>query len=223
MGAHPAGQAPLTVDDFALRSPAARADTGKVTGVLPIAVPVAFALALSAMFVLVRRQRQLRVDLAAATRRFRDLAAADELTGLGNRSRLLEDLDFHISRGRRYGNTFAVIQFDVDGDEVGEEDLADVAEVVRENARGADRCYRLGARVLALLPEQGVAGALVAAERGRAAVTAACRVTCSVGVAAWVPWEDDTPQDVLARVASVARTSARHGGNRITVAEPTRA
>lgn len=199
------------------------ADISFVSGVMPFVVAAALAVAVSTVFVLVRRQRKLRVDLVAATRRFRDLAAADELTGLGNRSRLLEDLDFHISRGRRYGNTFALIQFDVDGEEVGEDDLADVAEIVRENARGADRCYRLGARILALLPEQGVAGALVAAERGRAAVTAACRVTCSVGVAAWVPWEDDTPQDVLARVASVTRTSARHGGNRITVAEPTRA
>jgi GGDEF domain-containing protein len=167
-------------------------------------------------------RRALRQELAWATRRFRDVAANDELTGLGNRARLLDDLEAHISRGRRYGNGFALILFDLEG-EIADEEMMIAAGVLQQLARGADRCYRLGNRVISVLPEQGVPGAMVAAERGRAGLELSRGPVCSIGVAAWVPWEDDTPQDVLKRVGALARTSARQGGNRITVAEPTRA
>ena len=138
---------------------------------------------------------------------------------MGNQARLVDDVTGLLSRGTRYGNGFALIAFDVDGPTAGEDEVRAVAHVVQEQARGADRCYRLGARVVSLLPEQGVGGASLAAERIRAAVAESGVGTVSAGVGAYVPWEDEFAEDVIGRAGLMARQSALDGGDRVTVAE----
>ncbi|MBW8825985.1 MAG: hypothetical protein JF603_06515 [Acidobacteria bacterium] len=59
------------------------------------------ASALFAMYLLVRDRHRAAIALADANRRFRDLVAADELTGLGNQARLVDELRPDRLRRRR--------------------------------------------------------------------------------------------------------------------------
>ena len=153
-----------------------------VSVIAGIAVLV-FASAVVALVLQMRHATRAAAELEDANRRFRDVAAADELTGLGNQARLVDDVTGLLSRGTRYGNGFALLAFDVDGADADEASVRGVAVVVQTQARGADRCYRVGARIVTLLPEQGLGGASIAAERVRAAVEASGIGTVSVGVA----------------------------------------
>lgn len=168
-----------------------------------------------------RDRRALLRQLDASRRRLQQLPVADELTGLGNAVRLMDDLAAHIARGRRYGHGFALMLFVPDGPAT-QDELLMTARVLEDTARGADRCYCLGDHFAAVLPEQGATGAVVAAERARTGLQLAGTRTCSIGVVAWVPWEDDEPPELLRRAGALAATSAQRGGDRITVAEPSK-
>ena len=190
-------------------------------GQLAVVFSIVLVAALIALVHVLRDHRRSAAALLDANRRFRDVVAADELTGLGNQARLVDDVSGLLARGTRYGNGFAIVTFDVDGVDVDETKVRAMGDVVRGQARGADRCYRLGARLVSLLPEQGLGGASIAAERVRAAAEDSRLGTLSVGVAAYLPWEDHWPEDVIGRSGIMAQQSARDGGNRVTVAETT--
>jgi diguanylate cyclase (GGDEF)-like protein len=148
-------------------------------------------------------ESQRRLDLALA-----DLAAQSErdgLTGIYNRRKLEQSLEVEVSRARRYEGQLSVLMFDIDhfkkvndrfGHLVGDDTIRHVAKVALETLRTSDLLGRYGGEeFLALLPEVGIEGAMVAAERIRKAVAERpvhsagkeVSVTISVGGAAFSP------------------------------------
>ena len=155
------------------------------------------------LLAVVARERRLALEeLARIGRRWEAVAAADDLTGLGNRTRLLEDVQALIARGTRYGNPFAVALFEVPG-EPDADDVKAVAEVIAAEARSADTCYRVARnRFATLLPEQDETGAALAAERIRRALAELLHLDVHRGVSAFSPWVLRGAAELLLRAES---------------------
>lgn len=132
----------------------------------------------------------------------RSLAETDGLTRLANHRVFREALDREIKRAGRYGGGFSLVMMDIDhfkgfndnhGHLAGDHVLRTVSRAIRRTVReGVDLAARYGGEEFAIvLPETALAGALIAAERLRAAVAEAeavfeehrFQVTASFGVA----------------------------------------
>jgi diguanylate cyclase (GGDEF)-like protein len=162
-------------------------------------------------------------------------ARLDPLTGLGNRLRMNEDLEFCRSRRDRYHHTFGVALFDIDhfktlndaaGHLAGDQALRQVASVVRRELRADDMAYRYGGEELLLVLPAGVRRVAAAAERIRKAVeTAAIAhpgrpgpgtvVTLSAGVAA----AEGDVDAFLQRADAALYRAKSEGRNRVVVAD----
>jgi diguanylate cyclase (GGDEF)-like protein len=148
----------------------------------------------------------LAYALARALTRLHDRVAeqavTDPLTGLWNRRRMVETLDFEVDRAQRFGHPLSMLILDVDdfkqiNDEIGhlqgDEVLEYVADAVHEETRTIDLGARYGGDELALLLiETDREGARILAERLRQRVRedevplregGSMKVTVSVGVA----------------------------------------
>jgi diguanylate cyclase (GGDEF)-like protein/PAS domain S-box-containing protein len=93
-------------------------------------------------------------------RRLRHLADHDDLTGLINRRRFQEELERHLTEGRRYGLTGALLVLDLDGfkevndtygHSAGDQVLCAVADALRSRLRESDIVARLGGDEFAVL------------------------------------------------------------------------
>jgi two-component system cell cycle response regulator len=160
------------------------------------------------------RVKRLHDALLEANRRLARQALTDDLTGLANRRHGAHQLEREVALGVRQGRLLALVRIDVDhfkaindthGHQAGDQVLAEVARRLAEAVRGGDELARWGGdEFVAILPGTDKPGALRAAERLRAAVSAApiaaaetmLDVTVSVG---WAHWAGDTPDDLLAR------------------------
>ncbi len=127
------------------------------------------------------RTAMTTLELHRAMNHVRTLALTDSLTGLANRSALLDALDRAIAGQRRHGEAFALIYLDLDGFKavndvfghvVGDRALHAAAQAMRAVARRADLVARIGGDEFAML---------LTAPVGTPAVNAAHRVREAVG------------------------------------------
>jgi diguanylate cyclase (GGDEF)-like protein len=161
----------------------------------------------------------------------------DELTGVGNRLRMEEDLaamEENVARNRR---GYAIALCDVDhfkgyndahGHPAGDQVLRAVARALRQSCRKGDGLYRYGGEeLLVLMPEQDGEPAATAADRLRKAVAdlgidqptedPAPVVTISVGVAVRDAGSGEGLGDVLLRADAALYEAKRNGRNRVEV------
>lgn len=104
-------------------------------------------------------------DRHAAEEAVRFQTLHDTLTGLANRSLLMEQLEREVALGRRHGGSFAVIYLDLDGFKpvndhlghaAGDSLLAQVAERLRHCTRESDMiCRQGGDEFVVLVPQAG--------------------------------------------------------------------
>jgi len=130
---------------------------------------------------------QLRARLAEAHRRLHDLALAaqerasrDTLTGVYHHRHLMEALEREIARAERVGKPLSIARVDLDwlgsvnqthGPAAGDIALKRFTEAAAGALRDVDVFGRYGGKeFLALMPDTDLRGAVVAAERIRAAV-----------------------------------------------------
>jgi two-component system, cell cycle response regulator len=160
------------------------------------------------------RVKRLHNALLEANRRLARQALTDDLTGLANRRHGGRQLEREVALCVRHGRLLALLRVDIDhfkqindshGHEAGDQVLVEVARRLERAVRGGDELARWGGdEFVAILPGTDKAGALRAAERLRAEVSATpiaiaeheLAVTISVG---WAHWAGDTPDDLLAR------------------------
>ncbi|HYM83763.1 MAG TPA: GGDEF domain-containing protein, partial [Candidatus Dormibacteraeota bacterium] len=141
------------------------------------------------------------VALEALNRSLSITARTDELTGLGNRLRLVEDLRSIRASIERYGESYALVELDLDrfkrindtlGHVEGDGILRAVASAILATLRGSDSAYRYGGEEFIVIARVASdAHAIALAERFRAAVEglainhpdnpASPRVTVSAG------------------------------------------
>jgi len=170
--------------------------------------------------------REWFAERAEAEHRLRHIADHDALTGLYNRRRFEQELDRHITHGRRYGMDGALLVIDLDrfkqvndghGHRAGDRVLGAVATVLRKRLRESDILARFGGDEFAVLMPHG--GAAEAAELANLMVNSVRRevstpagpLDASVGYALF---EDATTSsdEVLSRADDAMYADKAEGG-----------
>lgn len=186
----------------------------------------------------------LRMRLAAALARLKELATRDELTGLYNRRHLMDTLDQQQERSRRHGEPFSLCIIDIDhfkavndrhGHNVGDEVLRAFAERIRSQLRKMDIIGRGmedntfgrygGEEFLLLLPYAVGSSSVACLTRLRNAVSAApfvtsageLSVTFSAGVAQHRV--DESNAALIARADEALYRAKASGRDRVEVNE----
>jgi two-component system, cell cycle response regulator len=169
-----------------------------------------------------RRILNLEHSLRVANQRNRILSITDALTGAYNRRYLMEQLPRELERCRRYGYPLSVLMCDIDhfkeindahghaaGDEVLQQFAARAQKSIRINSDWVARYG--GEEFLVVLPETAHEGAVLVAEKIRAAIAATTfatragdtSVTASFGVASTGP----AGPDLALKVERIIRTA----------------
>lgn len=173
---------------------------------------------------------QLHVGLRTVEERRN--AILDPLTGLFGRRAFDLMLDRTIARSNRHRSPLSLVVVDIDhfkavndthGHAAGDEVLADFADMLRQHCRDSDLPFRWGGEEFAwLLSETDTAGAMVAAQRFRAAVEfhrfpKAGRLTVSAGITEFR--SGDTPEDLFKRADAALYRAKSNGRNRVESSE----
>jgi diguanylate cyclase (GGDEF)-like protein len=171
---------------------------------------------------------QARADLRESSDRSLEMALHDALTGLPNRTLLLERLDHAVRRGRRSGKMAAVLFADLDrfklvndlhGHAVGDELLVAVAQRLTLALRPGDTLARMSGDEFVILCEDlddpaevdAIAARVVAAVSAPFVLsTVQVEVTASVGIA--FSGRGDALSEQLLRDADTAMYQAKRGG-----------
>ena len=175
--------------------------------------------------------------LKELSRRFRDLAIRDGLTGLYNHGYLLDALAGEVARAVRYDRHLSVIFLDVDhfkqyndqfGHQRGDMVLRQVSQILKDEIRKTDIAARYGGEEFVLvLPETSKEDAFVVAEKVRKAVQESIAndvadegpttVTISAGVASYM--EDGTDaHELIAKADAAVYTAKNDGRNAVRLA-----
>jgi diguanylate cyclase (GGDEF)-like protein len=181
-----------------------------------------------------------QAELERANLELREQSRTDQLTGLGNRRRMEEDLARTHARALRVGRTYGVALFDIDhfkcfndhyGHIAGDEALRRVATCIDLAVRAGECAYRYGGEeFLLLMPDCPRADSIIAtSERIRRAVVEAAiphaarpsappRVTISGGASCWTPGSPLSALDVVEQADEALFEAKSAGRNRIHTA-----
>ncbi len=161
------------------------------------------------------RLREEQERLKKVNERLEELSITDELTGLFNYRYFTERLDEEFNRVTRYSGKLSLIMLDIDdfkkvndqyGHLAGDEVLRRVGNALVTSSRQIDLAARYGGEEFAiLLPEVGLSGASLRAERLREAVSSlvinygeeSVSVTVSVGVSSYILNGMEEPNDLI--------------------------
>jgi len=208
---------------------AAVGDALAMTGVLRVPIP---GLAIVSGMLNVILVGALTVERDAALR----LAALDDLTGLPNRRAFESRAEQEQARARRYGQSVALVEIDIDrfkrvndtyGHAAGDRTLSMLSKLLLRQLRAQDVVARLGGEeFVALLPETEIDRAVAVCERLRAAVADmtieygehSFSVTVSMGVTVLLA-SDGTIGQALIRADKALYRAKAEGRNRVVVAD----
>jgi diguanylate cyclase (GGDEF)-like protein len=183
---------------------------------------------------------QTQEQLERANRELLERSLTDQLTGLGNRRRMDEDLERVHARALRVGRSYGVALFDIDyfkryndhyGHVAGDEALRRVASCIDLIVRSGECAYRYGGEeFLVLMPDCGQSDEVAnAADRMRQAVLEAAvphearptephLVTLSGGIACWIPGSPLSARAVLEEADQALFDAKTAGRNRVYTA-----
>lgn len=156
------------------------------------------------------------------------LSEKDPLTGLYNRKKFDDALEYWIDLAKRYGHELSIVLFDVDdfkgindqyGHLMGDTVLKEIAAVASRIIRATDVFARWGGdEFVILLPHTSLEQAQKTADRIRTALSSHSfevqeNITCSVGVA--LCEADDTKKSLLRKVDDLLRRAKTGGKDRV--------
>lgn len=183
--------------------------------------------------VLAKANRRLEEEVARRTAELEQLMRTDPLTGVGNRRRLIEDLDGAIARAVQRGTPLTAIFLDLDhfkkindvhGHPIGDRVLSRVARTLRANLRDEDLLCRYGGEeFVVILEKTPLLEALRVAERLRGAIGRIRlremdgSVSASAGLAAWRTGESG--DGFLARADQALYRAKAEGRDRCALSE----
>jgi diguanylate cyclase (GGDEF)-like protein/PAS domain S-box-containing protein/putative nucleotidyltransferase with HDIG domain len=168
-------------------------------------------------------------ELEKANQRLTTLAMTDGLTGLYNHRAFQEEFAQEFERTKRYSTPLSIILLDVDkfkqyndifGHPEGDDVLKTVAQALQQAARDTDYICRYGGEeFVIILPNTGAQGAIIAAERFRAAIEqrrwTLRPVTASLGIAT-LDADLTTAQELIVQADKALYDSKKKGRNCFT-------
>lgn len=174
------------------------------------------------------KEFQILEQIKRANEQLKDVASKDYLTGLYNRIKLDEVLQYQFNYSKRYGNIFGIILIDIDffkdvndeyGHQVGDSVLCEFAELLRAGSRETDTVSRWGGEEFLIVVENiAKESILLLAEKLRTRIemyrfSKVNHKTASFGVAVYT--EDDTISTLVARVDQALYEAKNGGRNRV--------
>ncbi len=163
----------------------------------------------------------------------RNLSLTDEVTGLFNQRKLLEDLNYYISRYSIENRGFSLLFVDIDyfknvndqfGHIVGSQLLIDMASVLKTQLRSNDLVYRYGGdEFIVLLPSSGVEDSKKIAMRISEAVKEAefnidmqtkYKLSLSIGIAEY-PSDADSAKSIIEFADKMMYLSKKSGRGKV--------
>lgn len=171
---------------------------------------------------------QKQAELLSMNATLIELSETDKLTGLKNRRYFQEKLEEQLSNNEKSASPFSLFILDIDhfkkvndtfGHQVGDEVLAQLAQLLKNQARSLDIVARYGGEeFVVILPETDQNEAKAIAEQLRQAVEQAKwqtgRITVSVGIATAIKTDNETT--ILQRADKALYASKENGRNRVT-------
>lgn len=173
-------------------------------------------------------------ELETAMQKLKNLAAHDELTGVGNRRDLNTHLDQECAAFKRFGLPASIAVFDLDnfkevndryGHAAGDEVIRAFAQIIRREMRAVDYVARFGGDEFVLLLK-GITADAAQAPLGRirdavlahpwSALVPGVALTTSIGVASFHPSE--SADDTFRRADKALYQAKLQGRNQIVVA-----
>ena len=163
-----------------------------------------------------------------AEEKLRELSERDPLTMIYNRRKLFELLGIEVEKAKRYQRPLSLIMLDLDhfkqindnyGHNIGDVVLKSTTGIIESVIRKVDIFARYGGEEFIILsPETDISGALVLAEKIRAAIEqhpfpAAGRVTISAGVAELA--DKDSGAGFIEKADSALYIAKKNGRNRV--------
>ncbi|MFJ5764627.1 sensor domain-containing diguanylate cyclase [Lysinibacillus sp. NPDC093210] len=160
-----------------------------------------------------------------------ELSVTDKLTGLKNRRFFQEQLEEQLAIFHETAKLFSLLILDIDhfkkvndtfGHQVGDEVLAQLAQILNAQARQGDVVARFGGEeFVIILPETDANASWTIAEQLRQAVEQAHwqtgRITISIGSATVT--EEDTDLTILKKADQALYVSKENGRNRVSTFE----
>lgn len=166
----------------------------------------------------IKRERDLLRELAKSEEKFKILSLIDELTGLGNRRSLFDQLNQKIAESLRYGKSLSVLWIDIDhfkkvndiyGHMEGDIVLRRIGELLPKLIRAADSAYLYGGdEFIVLMPQTNIEKALLTAERVRKGFDdfviqtkdeRIIKITVSIGATGFLKEEEESADAFLNR------------------------
>lgn len=172
-------------------------------------------------------------DEIHSSKKLRQLATMDSLTGLPNRNFMMTEYQREFERAQRYNRPVSLMLMDLDdfkkvndtyGHEVGDFVLERTAKLIASRIRTHDIAARYGEEEFALLmPETNINGALVMGERLRNTIGShlythlehRIRITMSVGVTQYNPLIDEDMGDFVERADHALQQAKQNGKNQV--------
>lgn len=175
--------------------------------------------------------KQLFDKVQSQRRHLYELAMVDQLTGLYNRNSLSEFASKAFTQANRHDQRLSLVLIDIDqfkrindtrGHLVGDEVLASLGDLLKDNCRNEDFAVRFGGdELLLILPQCGLVAAQQRAEQLRKKVEAlepgGIPLTTSIGVTAR-PKGSEVTMEELFRIADRAVYQAKEAGRNQVVA-----
>ncbi|RJP15262.1 MAG: GGDEF domain-containing protein [Candidatus Abyssobacteria bacterium SURF_5] len=176
--------------------------------------------------------KKLAEQLREANLKLVSESRKDGLTDLANRRHCEEFLDKELKRSLRYGHPISVLFIDIDnfksindrwGHLAGDANIKQFAGILKESVRANDLVARYGGEeFLVILVESSSSEAVVAAERIRQAVeqtpffredsAVPLFLTASIGIASWMPGDEQIDMRALLGKADEAMYQAKRAG-----------
>lgn len=178
---------------------------------------------------------EAKAKLAAYAKKIGILTLTDVDTKLYNRKYFFDRINSEFNRSLRYNTNISVIAMNIDnfkkinehfGTELGDSVIRQIGALLKNIKRNVDVAARFGGVEFAvLLPEIGLDGAKVVAERFRQAIDAlhitaegsTVKMTASFGVACFPAPDINSPEDLLSKASEALQHAVDIGRNRVVI------
>jgi diguanylate cyclase (GGDEF)-like protein len=158
------------------------------------------------------------------------LSIHDGLTGLFNHSSCFQKIGMELKRYARYGTNVSLMMIDIDnfkeindrfGHQMGDDVLATLGKIIREEAREPDSCCRYGGEeFVVIMPLTESSEAVILAERLRERIAHSSfdgrSITISIGVASCGE-NAATSQELVKKADTALYEAKKNGRNRVVV------
>lgn len=177
------------------------------------------------------KELSVALDNAKIHKKIKELSVTDELTGLYNRRKMNEVLEFEFKKAARYGNSLSVMILDIDhfksvndfyGHKVGDIVLSKIGRLLRENIRNIDIAARYGGEeFVVILPQTDFNSALSVAKKIKNLVKnlkftqIEKEITVSIGIGSMPDNNINSIEDILKIADDFLYEAKNSGRNRI--------